>query len=117
MSKRILIVEDQEDLRTMLRDFLTAFGQTVIEPVDGAADVAKAASEHSRSHAQRHPAAHARRLRCSAADQGAAWLRSDPDRCGQSLCHEGGRREGCCVSSEALSVSRRRAGALLYQVS
>jgi len=45
MSKRILVVEDQEDLRTILRDFLSASGYTVIEAVDGAESVAKAASE------------------------------------------------------------------------
>src|SRR5262249_38383300 len=33
MSKRILVVEDQEDLRAILRDFLSASGYTVIEAV------------------------------------------------------------------------------------
>jgi len=46
MSRRILVVEDQEDLRAILRDFLSASGYTVIEAVDGAGSVAKAASEH-----------------------------------------------------------------------
>jgi two-component system, cell cycle response regulator DivK len=45
MSKRILVVEDQEDLRAILRDFLSASGYTVIEATDGADSVAKAASE------------------------------------------------------------------------
>jgi DNA-binding response OmpR family regulator len=36
MSKRILVVEDQEDLRAILRDFLFTFGYAVIEAVDGA---------------------------------------------------------------------------------
>src|SRR5262249_56981905 len=45
MSKRILVVEDQEDLRAILRDFLSASGYTVIEAVDGAESVVKAASE------------------------------------------------------------------------
>jgi len=45
MSKRILVVEDQEDLRAILRDFLSASGYIVIEAVDGAESVAKAASE------------------------------------------------------------------------
>jgi two-component system, cell cycle response regulator DivK len=45
MSKGILVVEDQEDLRAILRDFLTASGYTVIEATDGAESVAKAASE------------------------------------------------------------------------
>ena len=46
MSKSILVVEDQEDLRAILRDFLAASGYTVIEAVDGAESVGKAASEH-----------------------------------------------------------------------
>ena len=45
MSQRILVVEDQEDLRAIRRDFLTASGYTVIEAADGADSVAKAASE------------------------------------------------------------------------
>ena len=43
--KRILIVEDQEDLRAILRDLLTATGYTVIEAVDGVEGVAKARSD------------------------------------------------------------------------
>jgi two-component system cell cycle response regulator DivK len=43
--KRILVVEDQEDLRAILRDVLTASGYTVIEAVDGVEGVAKARSE------------------------------------------------------------------------
>src|SRR5262245_17380055 len=46
MSQRILVVEDQEDLRAILRDFLSASGYTVIEAADGADSVAKAASDH-----------------------------------------------------------------------
>jgi two-component system, cell cycle response regulator DivK len=45
MTKRILVVEDQEDLRAILRDLLTASGYTVIEAVDGVEGVAKARSE------------------------------------------------------------------------
>jgi two-component system, cell cycle response regulator DivK len=45
MSKRTLVVGDQEDLRIILRDFPSASGDTVIEAVDGAESVAKAASE------------------------------------------------------------------------
>ena len=46
MTKRILIVEDQEDLRAILRDLLTASGYDVIEAADGGAGVAKAQAEH-----------------------------------------------------------------------
>jgi two-component system cell cycle response regulator DivK len=42
MTKRILVVEDQEDLRAILRDFLTASGYDIIEAVDGSQGVAKA---------------------------------------------------------------------------
>ena len=45
MTKRILIVEDQEDLRTILRDFLTASGYHTIEATDGGEGVGKARSE------------------------------------------------------------------------
>src|SRR6266446_1524533 len=45
MSKRILIVEDQEDLRAILRDFLRASGYDTVEAVDGGEGVAKAKSE------------------------------------------------------------------------
>jgi two-component system cell cycle response regulator DivK len=45
MSKRILVVDDQEDLRGVLRDLLTGSGYTVIEAADGEAGVAKARSD------------------------------------------------------------------------
>jgi two-component system cell cycle response regulator DivK len=40
--KRILVVEDQDDLRAILRDLLSASGYDVVEAVDGAEAVAKA---------------------------------------------------------------------------
>ena len=45
MTQRILVVEDQDDLRAILRDFLTASGYDVVEAVDGGEGVAKAQSE------------------------------------------------------------------------
>jgi two-component system, cell cycle response regulator DivK len=45
MSKRILIVEDQEDLRGVLRTLLAGSGYEVVEAADGQAGVAKAHSE------------------------------------------------------------------------
>jgi two-component system, cell cycle response regulator DivK len=45
MTKRILVVEDQEDLRGVLRDLLTGSGFEVAEAADGQAGVAKAKSE------------------------------------------------------------------------
>lgn len=45
MSKRILIVEDQEDLRGVLCDLLGGSSYAVIEAADGQAGVAEAKSE------------------------------------------------------------------------
>jgi two-component system, cell cycle response regulator DivK len=45
MTKRILVVEDQEDLRGVLRDLLTGSGYEVAEAADGQAGVDKARSE------------------------------------------------------------------------
>jgi two-component system cell cycle response regulator DivK len=45
MSHRILVVEDQEDNRQILRDLLTSADFEVIEAVDGEAGLA-AAAEH-----------------------------------------------------------------------
>ena len=43
--KRILVIEDQEDNRAILRDLLTASGYALIEATDGAAGVTMAAAE------------------------------------------------------------------------
>ena len=45
MTKRILVIEDQEDNRAILRDLLTSAGFSVLEAVNGAEGVAKAKSE------------------------------------------------------------------------
>jgi two-component system, cell cycle response regulator DivK len=45
MTKRILVVEDQEDLRGILRDLLAGSGYDVAEAADGRDGVAKAQSE------------------------------------------------------------------------
>jgi DNA-binding response OmpR family regulator len=43
MTKRILVVEDQEDLRGILRDLFTRSGYVVLEAADGATGVALSA--------------------------------------------------------------------------
>jgi two-component system cell cycle response regulator DivK len=58
---RILVVDDQEHLRAILRDFFAASGYTVIEAADGAESVVKAVSQR-RSRAYGHPVARSRRL-------------------------------------------------------
>ena len=45
MSKRILVVEDQEDNRQILRDLLASVGYQMIEAVDGEAGLAAAKAE------------------------------------------------------------------------
>ena len=45
MTQRILIIEDQEDNRAILRDLLSAAGYSLIEAADGAAGVALALKE------------------------------------------------------------------------
>jgi two-component system cell cycle response regulator DivK len=45
MTRRILVVEDQEDNRTILRDLLTAHGYEVREAVDGGEGLAMALAD------------------------------------------------------------------------
>jgi len=45
MTKRILVVEDQEDLRGVLRDLFTRSGYIVVEATDGATGVASAKAD------------------------------------------------------------------------
>ena len=45
MSKRILVIEDQEDNRAILRDLLSAAGYSTSEAFNGADGVAKAEAE------------------------------------------------------------------------
>ena len=46
MTKRILVVEDQEDNRQILRDLLGSVGYDLIEAGDGEAGVAAATAQH-----------------------------------------------------------------------
>jgi two-component system cell cycle response regulator DivK len=45
MTKRILVVEDQEDLRGVLRTLLTGSGYAMLEAVDGETGVERAKSD------------------------------------------------------------------------
>ncbi len=44
-SRRILVIEDNADNRTLITDILSALAYTVIEAIDGEQGVAKAAAE------------------------------------------------------------------------
>jgi CheY-like chemotaxis protein len=97
MTKRILVVEDQEDLRAILRDLPTASGYTVIEAVEGVEGVAKACSESPDLILMDITAARARRLWCDPVDQSTAWSWRNPDHCRELVRDEGRRRKGPSV--------------------
>ena len=78
MSKRILVVEDTEDNRRILRDLLTRAGYQVLEATDGEARRGAAARAGAGSHPDGHPAAGDGRLRGDAPDQGRPGLRHIP---------------------------------------
>ena len=46
MTKRILVIEDTEDNRHIIRDLLTSFDYELVEAVDGAEGVAMAKDHH-----------------------------------------------------------------------
>lgn len=46
MSKRILVIEDNEDNRRIVRDLLTSVGYEIIEAITGAEGVDAAAEQH-----------------------------------------------------------------------
>ena len=48
MTKRILVVEDQEDNRQILRDLLASAGFEMIEAIDGQAGVDAATTQRRR---------------------------------------------------------------------
>ena len=70
MSKRILVVEDQEDNRQILRDLLASAGFQILEAEDGERGVAAAEATPSGFDFDGHPDADRRRLRSDAAHQG-----------------------------------------------
>ena len=94
MTKRILIVEDQEDLRGVLRDLLSGSGYAVIEAADGQDGVAKAKFER--------PDLILMDIQLPVLDgyEATSQIKADPtlgkdaDHRGEFLRHEGGRREG-----------------------
>ena len=68
MSKRILVVEDHEDNRRILRDLLTSAGYEMIDAVTGKEGVAMAEKPSPRPHPDGHPTPGTRRVRGNATD-------------------------------------------------
>jgi hypothetical protein len=64
MTKRILIVEDQEDLRGVLRDLFMGSGYVVMEAADGAAGIASAKSDRPELARYGHGRHQPGRVRC-----------------------------------------------------
>ena len=62
MSKRILMVEDTEDNRQIIRDLIATTEYELIEAADGAAGVAAAASAEARPDPHGHSASGDRRV-------------------------------------------------------
>ena len=62
MSKRILVVEDQEDNRRIVRDLLTSVGYEIIEAVTGEEGVTHGGDAGPRPDPDGHPAPGPRRL-------------------------------------------------------
>jgi chemotaxis response regulator CheB len=103
MTKRILVVEDQADLRGILRDLLTG----PVEAVDGAESVAKAASQRpdlvlmdiQLPVLDGYVTRRGRSRRCPVLPRS-----RDPDHCREFLRHERGRREGACLRLRSYSA-------------
>ncbi len=88
MTKRILVVEDQEDLRGVLRDLLTGSGFEVAEAADGQTGVAKAKSERPDLILMDIQLPGIDGYRSFPTDQGRSRSAGNADHCGQFACDE-----------------------------
>ena len=79
MTKRILVVEDQEDNRRILRDLLTSAGYERDRGGDRRGGRAPGGQRTARPDPDGHPAADHGRLRGDAADQGRSGAPAHPD--------------------------------------
>ena len=94
MSKRILVVEDQEDNRQIIRDMLSATDYEITEAESGEAALAAVANTAARSYPDGYPTAGHGRLRGDAPDQGRSGVAFDHDHRGHLLCAQRRRTEG-----------------------
>ena len=92
MSKCILVVEDQEDNRQILRDQLGNAGYELIEAVDGEQALCRICKAAPRPDPDGHSIADHGRLRDNASDQDRSEIEGNPDHCGDFV--RLGRRRG-----------------------
>ena len=92
MSKRILVVEDQEDNCQIIRDMLSATDYEITEAENG--EEALAGQTTARSHTDGYSVTHHGRLRGDAPYQGRSSAEIDSDHCRHFLCTERRTREG-----------------------
>ena len=78
MTKRILVIEDQEDNRRILRDLLASAGYELIEAENGEEALRPPSPASPGSDPDGHPAAGDGRLRGDAADQGQSGTQAIP---------------------------------------
>ena len=88
MSELILIIEDQEDNRRIMRDLFTSAGYKVIEAVNGEAGVMSSRDPLSRLDPDGHSTTRFRRIRGYEADQSQPRPELNPGHCGHLLCAE-----------------------------
>jgi two-component system cell cycle response regulator DivK len=108
MSKRILIVEDQEDLGGVLRDLLGGSGYAVIEAADGQDGVVQSEIRVPRSHSHGHSASRYRRPQADARHAVSSFVMKGDE--------EKARAAGCdhCITKPygPMQLSRTIRGAL-----
>ena len=85
MTRRILLVEDTEDNREIVRDLMDSVGYELLEANDGAAGLAMANGTQARFDPDGYPAAGHGWIRGHAPDQGGSGIVAHPNHCSDVL--------------------------------
>src|SRR6516225_4817748 len=93
MSKRILVVEDQEDNRQIIRNMLAGTDYEITEAENGEEALEAIAKQRPRSHPDGYPIANHGRLYRHAPHQSRSRLEIDPDHRGHLLCAQRLRKD------------------------
>jgi CheY-like chemotaxis protein len=94
MSKRILVVEDQEDNRQIIRDMLTFTDYEIMEAESGEEALAVVTVQRPDLILMDIQLPGRRRIRDDAANQGRSGVAVDHDHRGHLICAQWGRTEG-----------------------